>query len=420
MPRRRSARSSRRDTGRDTGEPRQGGENGSLAEERPSSANATIAIAAVLVVLALALAWLFMSGSTGPSKRKRRKPSAAQARPVEVRKELTPAEKSLKGLEMEAEKLAGKGDYDGAIEVLGRIPDEHAGEIGERARRAFEACLSGMRRRGEREIESALGAANRAFHQGAFARALEILDGAAHVRYAGAEQRLTELRARIEKAKGTVESALASRPSDGEVAAKLAAEEQKETEEKRLAATLQAFDRALVRGDLELARKTVADALLGEAPAEIERKLKALEGVCGHVVSLRKSEAKALRALAKEKPELELELVAGKDGKTGKKLTGKLMSVRDLAGQPKIVLHAETAGHHTIHTIPLNALTPALRTKLRYPGEPRSDDERVARALLAAISLDLETARSMLEAASDHPLAERYSKELRKLEGASR
>lgn len=381
------------------------------AEQSRSSANVTIAVAALVVIAAGVAAWMFMSASSSGGGKPARKPPGGSPGGAErlvklTPVKLTPAEKFLGKLKADAEALAAEGDFDGAVQVFGSIPDEHAEEIGEEAAETAEA----MRRRAERRIDSVLGRANRAFHQGAFARALEILDGMGRLKYSKLQPGVAHLRRRIEHAKATVEGAIAARPSAEEVA-----REQKErAARKRLGPILNAFDRAVARGDLNGARVVVAGALADRSLAGIRAELDALGAVSGHVAALKEGEERALRELARKRPAIELRLA------DGKAVPGRVLSVRDAAKDPKIVLHAEVGGKHTIRAFRLAELDPAFRTKLLHPGEPRSDDDRIARALLAMISLDLKTARRTLDAAVEHPLAEHYAEELRKLEGGER
>ena len=181
----------------------------------------------------------------------------------------------------------------------------------------------------------------------------------------------------------------------------------------RYQAILESFDREVLSGDPNAARSTLDHALADPSLAHVAPELKILRSLLVQMTMLGMSGAEAIKSLPKRGGVVVLKLADGEE------VSGTVFSVRDPQGSPTIVLHTEVNGNHLIRAVALDQVQPRTRMDLLHPAEPRPDDERLAKALIAMRYADLPMARSLLESVVAHPLKERYLAVLSRMEAAA-
>jgi hypothetical protein len=308
-----------------------------------------------------------------------------------ARARATAVETAFEAERAAAAKLAAGGDYDAALELLGRKPGSFAKEL--RPRLKTEAAS--LRAEAEKKLGAALAAAEKGSADGEPRKGLAELAKVAAIRYAPWKAGIEKLRARLEQEKQNV--------------AELARKRMLARARKRLDALLDAVDALVFEGkgaEAAARLKSESGKFTAEERAAVAVELEAASGMLGEIDGLARARAKALADLPGRKVTL----------KTGGGAKHECV-VRRLDMKKRVVeVEREyfMMGQRRTRTyaLRLDDLAPGeLARLLPVPG-PTTGAGHVAAALLAMAAKDYAAAGAALKAAGEHPLVGRYAKKL--------
>ncbi|MHC4915543.1 MAG: serine/threonine-protein kinase, partial [Planctomycetota bacterium] len=299
---------------------------------------------------------------------------------------------ALADLKDRAGKLAGAGDFDAALKLLAAPPEKFANTLAAGVKQAADE----VRGRAELKCKTAADAAAALSEAGEPEKALAGLEKLGGVKYAAWAARIAALRARLEKQKA-------------EVAAN-AKKQRLAAAAKRLGEILDRFDELALAGKHPAAAAHLAAerARLGkDVLPHVEAKLAAAEKVAAELVAAGKARGEALAALKGRE-----ETLRRRDGGT---LKGKITEVRGEVLRVEIRFKAGAGWATRTVDVPLSALAPEELTRLLPERKPAGDHGQVAAAISAMAGKRFSAAGKALAAAGEHPLAERYTRVMKKL-----
>jgi len=308
------------------------------------------------------------------------------------RKRDAAADAAFAKLEASAQALARSGDVDGSIGVYGNLRGPFKDLLAARATTA----ASQLQRNAEKALRAAMSVARRLNDEGEPLKGIEELDKAKHIKYAALTGEMSRIRARLQ-------------------AASLKAEEMEQRRALAAARTalrnrLDGIEAAVAAGNAtkgaQAARAAKDDEALAPLPAQRDG-LAAVGGALAGFASFKQvALADALRRLVGKA--VSIDTTAGRREGTLERVSDTNVVVAGV----KVVSGMEVPRKYDVK---MADITPECRQEFAPSWQPKSLDDYMAQAIIAAARKDAGGLAAALTSAEAHPLHALYAKRLARL-----
>ncbi len=299
------------------------------------------------------------------------------------------AEAALKPLQDGADQLIAGGDYDRAIASFDRPPKAFAKLLETKIKKAIE----NIKDQAGTLVSSTISSAKKLAGEGRPEEGLAELEKLKTIKYAVMDQKISELKASLEKQKLNA-------------AANLLKQQQAQAT-KALANILDGFDRLILAGKYQEASQylTTSKAKLdGSLIKAMSPGLKAAEQIVGKLLVFQAESKKALAGLRGKQISL--------GTRAGQALKGLVKEITATGLKIRIRFRIGNSWGESLRDVAFSDLAPGVFEKLTPRFSPRDPDGHMAAALLAMTTAKHSAARQALSAAGKHPLSARYSRHL--------